>query len=138
MMETFQKLMGIPLLRFLAVGVAATVAHFTVLIMLVELAHVPAIAASVLSYACGAVVNYALNRSFTFRSQTEHRTAVPRFALMVTMGLTLNTTIFSLLHMLGFHYILAQAITTLVVVMFNYTVASRWVFAGPTRIDNEP
>ena len=135
---SFHKLLVNPVTRFLIVGAAATVTQFAILIVLVEFANVPEIAAPVLSYGGGAVLNYALNRSFTFRSNAAHRTAVPRFALMVITGLTLNTLIFTLLHSVGLYYILAQAITTLTVLIFNYTVASRWVFVGQDRARDEP
>ncbi|MGE4127243.1 MAG: GtrA family protein [Hyphomicrobiaceae bacterium] len=115
--------------RFLIVGGTATVVQFTVLAVLVELAIAPAVAASAMGYGAGAVVNYLLNRSFTFRSAAPHLSSVPRFAAMAAMGLALNTAVYAILHGLGLHYLAAQVFTTLCVLLFNFTVASRWVFA---------
>ena len=47
---SFHKLLVNPVTRFLIVGAAATVTQFAILIVLVEFANVPEIAASVLSY----------------------------------------------------------------------------------------
>ena len=49
---------------------------------------------------------------------------------MVVSALALNTALFNLLHGLGVNYIVCQIITTLVIVIYNYLVASKWVFAS--------
>lgn len=121
------------LVRFLFVGGCATVSHFLILIGLVELAGASPVAASAAGYFCSAGLSYVLNRSFTFRSNAAHLTAAPRFAAMVASGLTLNTVLFAGFHALFGHYLLAQVVTTFFVVVFNYTVASRWVFPDATR-----
>jgi putative flippase GtrA len=53
-------------LRFAAVGVVATIVHYSILISLVELAHAPLIPSTSVGFVFGAVVSYALNRRITF------------------------------------------------------------------------
>jgi len=115
-------------LRFLAVGGAATIIHFSVLIALVEGAGAEPTLATSAGYAVSAGFNYIANRSFTFRSDALHHAAVPRFLAMCLLGLSLNAAGMWAWTSLGLHYVAAQVLTTLVVVTVNYLVASRWVF----------
>ena len=68
------------LLRFLLVGGTATAMQYAVLVALVRWAGVGPTLASCIGFVLSAVLNYALNRRFTFRSQARHAQALPRFA----------------------------------------------------------
>ena len=125
-------------LRFVLVGGLATVIHFAILVALVEGAGVGPTAATTAGYLTSAAVNYAVNRSFTFRSAAAHLNAAPKFAAMCLAGVTLNAALLWTLIQFGLHYIPSQILTTAVVVAFNYSVASRWVFPGTHRVPDEP
>ena len=53
-------------LRFALVGIFGTAAHYTVLVSLVEVYGVPVLFATTAGFLTGALVNYILNRRFTF------------------------------------------------------------------------
>lgn len=120
--------------RFLVAGGLATALQFAILWALVEFAGARPAAASGAGYLISAVLNYLMNRAFTFRSQTSHMSAAPRFAIMCALGLSLNTALFVLLQSSGLNYLVCQVLTTAGVIVFNYMLASRWVFgAAPGR-----
>ena len=52
-----------------------------------------------------------------------------RFMVMVGSGVTLNTTVMEAMVRTGQHYLASQVIATAAVLIWNYLVASRWVFA---------
>lgn len=108
-------------LRFLAVGAFATAVHYAVLVVGVRQLGWRAEAGASAGFVLGAAANYLLNRSFTFRSKVRHVHAVPRFLGIAAVGLALTAL---LVHLLatraGLHYLLAQAVATGVVLLWNF------------------
>jgi putative flippase GtrA len=115
--------------RFLLVGLLSTGVQYLVLFTGVEAFDATAVRSSGIGFACGAAVNYLLNRSFTFGSSVPHITGLFRFALVVAVGLTLNVLFMYLLTgYLGWHYLLAQILTTGVVMFWNFVGNALWTF----------
>ncbi|MEP7312147.1 MAG: GtrA family protein [Pseudomonadota bacterium] len=122
-------------LRFLVVGAIATTVQYCVLIAGVELLGWQPVWASGLGFALGAVVNYVLNRNFTFQSNAAHGRAVLRFAVVALTGLGWNSILMHVLNeRLGYPYLLAQVLTTGMVLVWNFCGNALWSFA-PTRRD---
>jgi len=117
-------------LRFVCVGGSATALQYLLLVVLVvETGWTPVIASS-LAYAISTVFNYALSRSFTFRSHRAHASALPRFVLVSVIGIGINALVVWLsFNQLGLHYLLAQALATVMTLGWNYTAARNWAFA---------
>ena len=115
--------------RFILVGGATTACQYIVLTLLVELLHTKADVASSIGYGVGAAVSYILNRFWTFKSDLSHAQSLPRFIVMIGIGLLLS---FALMHALvdfaGIYYLLAQVLTTGMVMLSNYLLAASWVF----------
>lgn len=122
-------------LRFAAVGAIGTVAHYALLLTLVEVAGVRPVAGSVAGFLLGALVNYLLNRSFVFRSERHHVEALPRFFAIAAIGLCGNAVLmYALVDLTGVHYVLAQVITTCLLLCWHYAGNARWTFtARPGR-----
>ena len=119
-------------LRFLVVGVIATGVHYLVLIAAVELAGQTAVVGSGIGFIVGAIVNYALNRSFTFRSSVSHGTAGSRFMLVMCGAWLLNQLLMHWFTVkLGLPYLLAQVLTTGVTLFWNFAGNALWSFAHP-------
>src|ERR1051326_6931064 len=98
---------------FTGVGAIGTAAHYCVLIALVDVLQLRPIPSSALGFTVGAFVNYSLNYRFTFRSTKMHRESMPKFFIVATAGLLLNTAIMGVLTaMLSVHYLLAQIVAT--------------------------
>lgn len=116
-------------ITFTGVGLVAAVAHYGVLIALVELGGMQPVIATLWGFLAGAAVSYVLNRRFTFRSDRPHRAAAPRFLAVSTGGFVLNGLVMWLLNEgWGVPYLLAQVIATLLVLFWNFTVNLLWTF----------
>lgn len=120
-------------LLFSLVGGAATAAHYAVLLVFVHVLAADPVRASALGAGCGALVSYVLNYHVTFCATAAHQRVLPRFFVMVTIGFALNFLLMlAFVDMLGLHYLLAQVVTTLLVLAVNYAISVQWVFAGGT------
>lgn len=116
-------------LRFVLVGITATLSTYTFLIVLVEAWQTDVIVASIIGYIVGIVVNYSLNYAFTFQSKKHHQVLVPKFIAVMIVGLLLNTGImFVGVNWFGIHYIFAQLAAVAVVLIWSYAVNRLWVF----------
>ena len=122
--------------RFILVGGATTSCQYVVLTLLVELLHIKADLASSIGYGVGAAVSYVMNRFWTFKSDLSHAQSLPRFIVMIGIGLLLS---FVMMHVLvdiaGIYYLLAQVLTTGIVMLSNYMLAASWVFIASDARD---
>jgi putative flippase GtrA len=117
------------LLRFALIGGVGSAAHFGVLALLTEGAGISAVWASQAGAVVGAVVNYALNRRWNYRTTVAHRITAPRFAVVVLAGWLLNGALMALLAgALLWHWLPAQALTTLLVLLWNFGINHLWTF----------
>ncbi len=116
-------------MRFAAVGLCGTAAHYSILWGLVEFAATPVLVATSIGFAAGALVNYALNRRFTFDSDRTHTDALPKFMTVALLGAVINALIVKLLNLqLGMYYLLAQLFATGTVLIWNFAVNYLWTF----------
>jgi putative flippase GtrA len=122
------------IVRFFGAGCGSALAHYSVLISLVQALGVNPVVASVAGALIGGIVNYVLNYRFTFRSENPHLISGPRFVLAALVGMTLNA-LFMLIGVewLGMHYLLAQVLTTGLVFLWSYNASRLWTFRP--RID---
>jgi putative flippase GtrA len=119
--------------RYCGVGVAAAVAHYGTLIAAVELGALQPVAGALLGFVAGGIVSYGLNRRFTFRSRRAHAAAAPRFALIAATGFLLTGLLMAqLTGPLRLHYLAAQLVTTLVVLLWTFLANRAWTFRAPT------
>lgn len=115
--------------KFLGVGSIATIIQYCLLIFLVELFSLNHIIASSLSFIISSIINYTMNYKITFNSNLKHRIVFPRFVVIVTFGVILNTTILKLsIDKLELHYILAQIISTTLILFWNFIANYFWSF----------
>jgi putative flippase GtrA len=112
---------------FLAVGGLCTLVQYAAMGLLVQ-AGMTAVTASGTGFVGSAALNYALNRRATFGSARPHRSAVPRFAAVVLLGLLLNTLLLTLLTGAGLAVLPAQLLTTTGVLAWNYCIHGAWTF----------
>ncbi|MFG1345895.1 GtrA family protein [Xanthobacter autotrophicus DSM 431] len=118
---------------FVGVGLAATSAHFAALALVVEKGWLGPVAGSAVGFVVGGVVSYTLNRRFTFESSRSHAGAVPRFLVVALVAFVLNGVLMDVLvHRLGLFYLLAQAITTGIIMLWTFSGYRIWAFAHRT------
>lgn len=120
---------------FVGVGLASAIGHYGLLIALVQGSGVEPVAASVAGALLGACINYALNYRYTFRSSKRHRESVSKFAIVASVGLSLNTLFMWLgVHVLAIHYLLAQVLTTGVVLFWSFSANRFWTFRADQSV----
>jgi putative flippase GtrA len=116
--------------RFLLVGGTATLLHMFLLMFFVEMDIMRPVVASAASYVISAFYNYTANFHFTFGASAlkRHSETAPKFLLVSTIGVTVNTLIFAVVnHLLSF-YIISQVIAIIVTLLVNYTLHKYWIY----------
>ena len=116
---------------YIVAGAIATAVHYSVLIGLVELLGLPAAPSAVVGALCGAGASYFLNRRLAFAgSGAGHIQALPRFIAIALLGASLNGLLVWLgVQQLGWHYLLAQALATVLVMVLTFRLNRLWTFA---------
>lgn len=116
-------------LMYLVSGVASVATHYAFTVFAVEILGWRALVATSVGFVVGAVTKYFLNYFLAFRSEEPHLSAIPRFAVMLGGLFTANAAIFWALHEhAGLHYMLAQVLTTGLLVPVGYVINRIWVF----------
>lgn len=109
------------LLAYVFAGGVTAVAHYALLIGLVELARVDPVPATLAGFALGAIVSYTLNRWLTFEATRSHAAATWRFALIAAGGFGLTGVLMHLfVTRAGLPYLPMQLVTTAIVMMFSF------------------
>lgn len=124
------KKIHLQFMQFAGVGVVGTAAHYALLILLVETIAANEVAGSTAGATLGALVNYVLNRRYTFESKKRHREALTKFLIVATLGLLLNACfMFVLVELMTLHYLLGQVISTMLILMWNFIGNKFWTFS---------
>lgn len=122
------------LLKYGLVGLLGTFVHFVALIALVEGAGVRPTYASAAGFVLTVIVQYGLNRRWTFRSNARRSPEFLRYAAVSVSGLLLNGGImYACVDVLGAHYIVGQLLVTVVIPLSNYALNRVWTFREPTE-----
>jgi putative flippase GtrA len=126
------------LLQFIAVGMSGAVVDLGLLTALKELAHLPTLPASSISFSLAMLNNFTWNYLWTFRHRRQGRLIVQfmKFMAFAVIGLALNgLTLMALEDPLGtlFHdpargYLPAKVIASIVVLLWNYLANRLWNF----------
>lgn len=127
--QIVQKFVG-----FAGTGAIATGIQYTILIVLTEWVGLAAVYASAIGYAISSVLNYLMKYHWVFASDKKHRSTAPRYFLISLTGLSLNTALMYLgTQVLDWHYLIAQILTTGLVLVWNFTANSVWTFREQPR-----
>jgi putative flippase GtrA len=121
---------------YIGAGFLSVAGHYATTIAAVELLHAPPLAASAAGFVVGATIKYFLNYFIAFRSDEKHAAALVKFLLAVALLFVLNALFFALLQQgLGLHYIVAQLLTTGLLIVPGYFISRMWVFAAARRAE---
>ena len=102
-------------------GGVTAVAHYALLIGLVELGGVDPVPASLAGFVLGGVVSYVLNRWLTFEATRTHGEASWRFGLIAFGGFLLTGVLMHFfVKVAGLPYLPMQVVTTLIVMIFTF------------------
>jgi putative flippase GtrA len=117
--------------RFLLVGGGATLLHYAMLIVLHRLLGIGALLSTSLGFLISAVCNFFASYHFTYQSTLSMRRAAGRYAIATGAGLLLNGAVFWTVHgALGVHYLAAQVVATMVVMLWSFSTGRVWAFAS--------
>lgn len=117
--------------RFVVVGAVSVAVDVGTLAFLHGGVGVPVIPATVAAFALSSLVNFALNRTWTFTTGRDGRRGpqLARFYGLVVVNLGLTVGIVAGLVGLGVFYLAAKLVATVVVAALNYLAYRHWVFA---------
>ncbi|CAG9255589.1 GtrA domain-containing protein [Paraburkholderia unamae] len=116
---------------YATVGASGTAVQYAILWILVTTGSAPAPIASTVGAIAGAIVNYLLNFHLTFGSHGRHRAAAPKFFATSVLGMALNYLLMSAqTEVLGLHYLIAQFMSTALVLCVTFIVNASWSFKG--------
>jgi putative flippase GtrA len=118
------------LMRYAAVGAAATAAHYALMVLAVEAGGWPAWLASGAGALLGAQVAFWANRRYTFAHRGPAGPAWARFHVAACAGALLGMALVAVGVRAGVHYLLAQGIATVVVMLATFAVNRAWAFSG--------
>ncbi|MBS9476824.1 GtrA family protein [Ancylobacter radicis] len=117
------------ILLFAALGALGTLAHYAVLIGLVQSGFAGPVAGSTAGFLVGGLVNYQLSRRIVFRSDKRHVEAAGKFFTVAALGLVFNAALMALLTgPLGAPYLPAQILVTGLLVLWHYAGNAVWTF----------
>jgi len=121
------------LVTYALAGGLTAVAHYAVLIALVEGAQLDPVPATLAGFVVGALVSYTLNRWMTFDATRSHAEAGWRFALIAAGGFVLTGLLMHLfVSRLGLPYLPLQLVTTGIVMVFSFLGHKFFSFADRT------
>ena len=119
-------------IRHHTTAVISTIVDYSVMVGVVELAGLGPVPATPIAAFAGAVTNFTLNRSFTYRAtQNPLRGQLWRFVLVSACSLGWNTLgEYLFLKVPHLHYVVARVITsTIVSNVWNYPLLRFFVFS---------
>lgn len=125
--------MGLVFLRYCMTGGIGTAAQYLILVVGVHVLDMPVVFSS-LGSVVGAFINYFINYHYTFESRQSHLPTMYRFFSVALVGFLLNAAVMGLsIHKLRLHYLLAQCLSTGIVLVWGFTVNLIWTFRRKTN-----
>ena len=119
---------------YIGAGGIATASHYATTVALVEIGRIAPLFATAVGFLVGALVKYWLSYFLTFQSDRSHTAAVPRFLIVLAGQFALNAAFFQILYeWVGLHYMVAQVLTTILLIPPGYLMNRLWVFQDAQR-----
>ncbi|HVW81447.1 MAG TPA: GtrA family protein [Mycobacteriales bacterium] len=116
------------LVRFLITGVCSLGADFAFLYGLHSGAKVSLTLATIAGSVAAVIVNYTLNRNWTFQATASHGSVVGPYLLMVAINVGSTLLIVRGLTHLGLYYLVSKLVAVAVNAVLNFVSARYWVF----------
>ncbi len=119
-----------PFIKYCIVGVSGTVIDIGSLYIFVEYLGIEVIVGTVMSFLLAVTNNFVLNKSWTFKNKSSnYRKLYIKFFLVSLVGLGLTVaSMYVLVEIFLIWYILAKALTSLLVLTWNFLANKLWTF----------
>jgi len=106
--------------------------YFVGMLLLVEVFAVNAIYAASGMYLLVVLFNYVMHYYWSFEATTSHGQTSLRYLVMNGIAFVLNTSILYIgIDWLQWHYLIAQAVGVVVIVLWNFVMSRQWVYKSP-------
>jgi len=116
-------------LRFVFVGGTTSLLFFGLTFVLVEVLYLYPTLASMIASVVAICYNYTLHYHWTFGSGAPHGTVLVRYLAMCVGTFALNATVMQVgLATLPVHYMVVQLLSAVVMLVWNLSISSVWVF----------
>lgn len=107
--------------KYAVVGGIATIIDFSILYFLTDFVGFHYLLSATISFVFAALVNYNVNRRWTFRSNGKKRRQIPIFFIIATMGVIINNNILYIgVEFFALHYLLVKVFATGIVMVWNF------------------
>ncbi|WP_027363524.1 GtrA family protein [Desulfotruncus alcoholivorax] len=118
------------LLLFSLVGLSNTLIDYLVFFLLYHWFYDYYLAVQVISYWCGMVNSYLLNKYWTFQSKNvPSRAEILKFVTVNALALSVSSiTLYVVSHNFGFNMFICKTMATGMSLVVNYTGSKYWVF----------
>jgi putative flippase GtrA len=118
------------LIRFGVTGFASVAVDVGVLALLHSAAGAPLAVATLCAYALGVIINYSLNRNWTFKSERDHRRTLIRYSVLLAINVGITEGIVVGFTHLGLYYLISKLIAVALIATINFFVGRHRVFAN--------
>lgn len=115
-------------IRFAMVGVVGTAAHYSILLVAVELLRLSPVIGAGAGFFTGLIASYVLNRAWTFDRRPEFKRGLVAYSVVCIIGFGINVSIVGLAMALGVHYMIGQVIATPIAMLWNFLGSRMIVF----------
>ena len=117
-------------LTFVCVGGSSTLLQFILLFVLVEWLVINKVIASATGYLLSSIYNYLLNYYFTFNHSGGHWQTLPKFGIVVLIGVVVNSIIFYWFSYF-MPYLIAQIFAVGATLIVNFLLHKFWIYRRP-------
>lgn len=116
-------------LKFIGVGMIATLIHIAVFWLVVAAFNASAVQASIPAFVAAVGLSFAMNRAWTFAAAGQRTGQLPRFVLIALIGLGLNVLItYIAVNVIGLSYAVGLAAVVLFVPGLTFAMNRTWTF----------
>jgi len=119
-----------PLLRYVVVGVVSFTVDFGALTTSFKVLHTPLWVATSIGFWLSFVVNFLLNKHFSFQAPNRTSRQLVRYTILVTVNYLITLGIVDGAEAIGIGYLVGKAVALCLLTAGTYLVYRRWVFAG--------
>jgi putative flippase GtrA len=125
--EGKRSLLG-SLVRFGVTGVLSVAVDVGALAALHSGFGVNLFVATLVAWAAGLLINYSLNRNWTFQTEADHRRTLVRYFTMVAFNFASTELIVLGLPHHGLHYLVGKSVAVGINAVINFVMGRIWVF----------
>ena len=128
-------IMFVQFIRYVIVGIITTSIHYLILYVLLQRLGWYGVLSTSIGLVISAATNFVVNYQFTFHSNAKMIDALWRFAVVITLGMSINAGIFWLLvTRLSWFYLSGQVVATVAVLFWNFLFSRSFIYVSRSPI----